>query len=69
MTALIKDVFQTHNGNYGSPRVHKTLVEQGVIINRKRVERIMREERLVAKAATPPRTVKRRIYERLGFLA
>ena len=51
MTALIKDVFQTHNGNYGSPRVHKTLVEQGVIINRKRVERIMREERLVAKAA------------------
>lgn len=51
VTVLIKGIFQHHDGNYGSPRVHKALVDRGVIVNLKRVERIMREERLVAKAA------------------
>jgi len=51
ITALIREVFKQHHGNYGSPRVHRTLINMGVVVNRKRVERIMREERLVAKAA------------------
>lgn len=51
ITALIKGVFEQHDGNYGSPRVHQALRRMGVVVNRKRVERIMREERLVAKAA------------------
>lgn len=51
LTAVIKEMFETHDGNYGSPRIHKSLVNQGWVVNHKRVERIMREERLVGKAA------------------
>lgn len=51
LVSVIRDVFEFHDGNYGSPRVHRTLVNQGWCVNHKRVERIMREELLVAKAA------------------
>ena len=51
MTALIRKVFTAHDGNYGSPRVHQALKDMGIAVNSKRVERIMREERLIAKAA------------------
>lgn len=47
----IKSVFEKHDGNYGSPRIHRELVDLGVVVNHKRVARIMREERLIAKAA------------------
>jgi len=48
---MIRELFDQHDGNYGSPRIYRELVNQGVTVNHKRVERIMREERLVAKAA------------------
>lgn len=51
LTRSIRKIFEQHDGNYGSPRVHRELVNQGWVVNRKRVARIMREERLVAKAA------------------
>ncbi|GAB1263188.1 IS3 family transposase [Aurantivibrio plasticivorans] len=51
LTQTIRWLFDLHDGNYGSPRIHKTLVEEGQLVNRKRIARIMREERLVAKAA------------------
>lgn len=51
LTTAIRDVFERHDGNYGSPRVHQELAEMGWNVNHKRVARIMREERLVAKAA------------------
>ena len=51
LVAEIRTVFELHDGNYGSPRVHRDLVNQGRKVNHKRVARLMREERLVAKAA------------------
>lgn len=51
LVPVIRGVFDQHDGNYGSPRIHQVLVNQGWNVNHKRVERIMREERLVAKAA------------------
>lgn len=39
----IRAIHARHQGRYGSPRVHKELREQGRPVNRKRVERIMRE--------------------------
>lgn len=52
----IEAIFFAHNTNYGSPRVHAALREAGVYVNRKRVERLMREAGLVGKAG--------RIYRR-----
>ncbi len=51
LTALIRVIFDEHDGNYGSPRVYSELLVRGVWVNHKRVERIMRIERLVGKAA------------------
>ena len=51
LTPVIKMIFEQHDGNYGSPRLHRELRIQGWVVNRKRVARIMHEERLVAKAA------------------
>lgn len=48
----IKCLFDLHDGNYGSPRIHRALIDEGQLVNHKRVARIMREEKLVAKAAT-----------------
>lgn len=51
LESAIRKLFDIHDGNYGSSRIHRELVNQGWNVNHKRVERIMREERLVAKAA------------------
>lgn len=45
-----------HDGNYGSPRIYTELRAQGVKVNHKRVERLMKEAGLVGKAG--------RIYRR-----
>jgi putative transposase len=46
----IERLFQEHDGNYGSPRIHAALVDEGEVVNHKRVERLMRESGLVGKA-------------------
>lgn len=51
LLAAIREVFKEHDGNYGSPRIHRELINRGWVVNHKRVARIMRVERLVAKAA------------------
>jgi len=51
LTKSIRTLFEKHDGNYGSPRIHREIVDSGVVVNHKRVARIMREERLIAKAA------------------
>jgi transposase InsO family protein len=52
----IQQIFDKHNGNYGSPRIHAALRDRGELVNHKRVERLMRENSLVGKAG--------RIYRR-----
>lgn len=43
LTQEIRQVFGTHRGRYGSPRVHRELKDQGYRTSRKRVARLMRE--------------------------
>ena len=45
----IRQVFLTHRGRYGSPRIHMELKDQGRSISRKRVARLMREAALSAR--------------------
>lgn len=47
----IKTLFCEHDGNYGSPRIHAELRREGEIVNRKRVERLMRLMSLVGKVS------------------
>lgn len=46
---VIRETFEESNGTYGSPRVHRSLRNQGIRIGRKRVERLMRDQGLSAK--------------------
>ena len=52
----IKQIFLEHNGNYGNPRIYTALRSTGHKINKKRVERLMRNVGLLGKAG--------RIYRR-----
>mgnify|MGYP000025748644 FL=1 len=51
LMAKVECLFKRHRGNYGSPRIHAELQRQGVMVNHKRVERLMRNAGLVGKAA------------------
>lgn len=44
----IKQIFSTHRGLYGSPRIHAELIFRGHAVAQKRVARIMRQNGLVA---------------------
>ena len=44
----IRQVFERHQGRYGSPRIQSDLHDEGVACSRKRVARLMREEELSA---------------------
>jgi len=49
LAELIKQVFKDHCSRYGSPRVWEELKSRGLRISRKRVERLMREQKLWAR--------------------
>lgn len=49
LTQEIRQVFVTHRGKYGSPRIHVELRDRGRSISRKRVARLMREAEISAK--------------------
>lgn len=43
----IKAIYREHKGRYGAPRITKELQDQGLLVNHKRVARLMREHELV----------------------
>ena len=47
--AHIRTAFALSNGTYGSPRMHRDLVDEGHEIGRHRTARLMRENRLIAR--------------------
>jgi transposase InsO family protein len=50
LTVLVRASFNGSKGRYGSPRVHRDLLEQDARVSRKRVIRLMQEEGLEARA-------------------
>lgn len=61
LTEQIRQVFEESRQTYGSPRIHAALQQQGEVVGRRRVERLMREEGVRARSA--------RIYRRRPGLA
>ena len=47
--AHVRTAFALSNGTYGSPRMHRDLVDEGHEIGRHRTARLMRENRLIAR--------------------
>jgi transposase InsO family protein len=50
LRVLVRVSFAESRTFYGSPRVHRDLIEQGIQVSRKRIARLMQEDRLVARA-------------------
>src|SRR5207244_13323747 len=53
----IRDIFEQSRRTYGSPRIYRTLVASRVRVSRRRVERLMREAGLRARAAELSRRI------------
>jgi transposase InsO family protein len=51
LLSTIRTLFETSRGTYGSPRIHQALRAAGTRVSRRRVERLMREAGLRARAA------------------
>ena len=51
LVVMIQAIFAKSRGTYGSPRIHQALRAAGTWISRRRVERLMREAGLRARAA------------------
>jgi putative transposase len=49
LSVLVRSAFETSRKSYGSPRVHRELRAQQVLVGRKRVMRLMRAQGLVAR--------------------
>jgi transposase InsO family protein len=49
LTVHIRAIFECFDRDYGSPRIHKELRAMGIRVGKKRVERLMAQEGLVAK--------------------
>ncbi len=47
MTERIREIHCESDGTYGSRRVHAQLLRDGVLVNKKRVERLMRAGEIV----------------------
>jgi len=42
LVELMRNIYEASEGNYGVPRMYKTVRKAGLVVNRKRVERLMR---------------------------
>jgi putative transposase len=57
LVALIREIFVAADGNYGVPRVHRELRDNGIVVNIKRVRRLMRRHGLAGRCVRRrPRT-------------
>ncbi len=54
--AHIRTAFALSNGTYGSPRMHRDLVNEGHEIGRHRTARLMRQNQLIARQSRPSQT-------------
>ena len=66
LLGLIKDIFRNNHCKYGSPRITQELKNQGYKVNKKRVERIMRENHI---SAMPERRKYRSYRGEVGRIA
>ena len=48
LTARVRAIHAQRRGSYGAPRIHAELAEQGLVVSRKRVARMMRQSGLAA---------------------
>ncbi len=51
LLAYIRDIFRKSRETYGSPRVYHALKRQGIVVSKKRIERLMREDGLKARVS------------------
>jgi putative transposase len=49
LVALMRDLFDEADGNYGVPRMFKALRKAGLVVNRKRVARLMRRHAMAGR--------------------
>jgi len=49
LSDIIKNIFNKHRGRYGSPRIWAELKSLGWRLSRKRVERLMKKQKLIAR--------------------
>jgi putative transposase len=49
LSEKIKTIHKSSRGNYGSPKIHEELKQDGIKVNRKTVEKIMKTENIKAK--------------------
>jgi transposase InsO family protein len=56
LVELMREIHAGADGNYGVPRMHKELRRAGVVVNKKKVHRLMRQASLVGRHR--PRTVR-----------
>jgi putative transposase len=58
LVELMRAIFEASDGNYGVPRMHRELRRAGVVINKKKVHRLMRKHgmraAITAAGAAPP---------------
>lgn len=58
LLSTIRAMFDRRRGTYGSPRIHQALRAAGTRVSRRRVERLMREAGLRARAAKLYRAIR-----------
>lgn len=60
LTARVRAIHAHSRGSYGAPRIHAELAEQGTLVSRKRVARVMRQAGLAGVSRRKgPRTTRR----------
>ena len=49
LVALMREIFDAADGNYGVPRMHRELRRAGVVVNKKKVRRLMRTHGMIGR--------------------